>query len=262
MALPALAAASLTVAAAGTAFATDSVPEAKTSHQAAGAMDTTQWTRDGAQTASRSSAASRSAVAKARASAAAKAKSRAAAAGRAQTAKDAAARKAALGVISASDSTMSSYNTPEPKVAATAKTDAPTDDAPESSVGGGWVRPLIGGTYTSGYGYRWGRMHLGNDFATPVGTPLRAMNDAQVVAVGFYGGMGLRVQIRFDNGVEAVYAHMSRATVSVGDHLASGERLGFSGNTGNSTGPHLHLEIHINGEPTNPAPWLRAHGLI
>lgn len=281
VALPALAAASLTVAAAGTAVATDSVPDASASHDAktnhltvSTVKDTTQWTRDGSQVASRSSA-SRTAITKAKASAAAKAKARAAAAGKAKLAQDTAARKTALGAVDANDSAMTDFtqpteepSTPTPSATQSARSALATpsaasrDDERPAPTTRGWVRPLVGGTYTSGYGYRWGRMHNGNDFACPIGTPLRSMNDATVTAVGFYGGQGLRVNIRFENGTEAVYAHMSRASVSVGQRVAAGQRLGYSGNTGNSTGPHLHLEIHIGGQPINPQGWLAARGLI
>ncbi len=105
-------------------------------------------------------------------------------------------------------------------------------------------------------------MHKGDDFATSVGTPLWALHDATVVATGPYGGMGNRVELDFGNGLHAVYAHMSDITVQEGEHLGEGETLGYSGNTGHSTGPHLHLEIHLNGQPVDPAPWLRAHGIF
>ncbi|MDE9367128.1 M23 family metallopeptidase [Luteipulveratus sp. YIM 133132] len=269
VALPALAAASLTVAAAGTAFATDGGSQASSGHLTTGAADTTQWTRGQAQTASRSmsTVASSSAAAKARTAAAAKTRARIDAANKALTAKNFAARRAALGAIDSSNGTMTSYSAPAPKPAAKPAAPAPrvsrSAPAPQApSTSNGWVRPLSGGTYTSGFGSRWGRLHAGVDFATPIGTTLRAMNDGEITAVGYYGGQGLRVNIRFDNGTEAVYAHMSRATVSVGEHVSAGERLGLSGNTGNSTGPHLHLEIHIGGEPINPYPWLSARGLI
>lgn len=127
-----------------------------------------------------------------------------------------------------------------------------------------WTCPIAGcgGRFTSPFGGRWGAQHLGDDFATPIGTPLRALHDATVVATGFYGGMGNRVELDFGDGVHAVYAHMSRISVSVGERVSMGEVVGRSGNTGHSTGPHLHLEIHLGGTPVDPAPWLRAHGIF
>ena len=128
----------------------------------------------------------------------------------------------------------------------------------------GWTCAIAscGGNFTSPFGARWGRQHLGDDFSVPVGTRLRALNSATVVAAGAYGGMGNRVELDFGNGITGIYAHMSSISVSVGQKLSSGDSIGLSGNTGNSTGPHLHLEIHINGAPIDPAPWLRAHGIF
>lgn len=128
----------------------------------------------------------------------------------------------------------------------------------------GWTCAIAscGGNFTSPFGARWGREHLGDDFSVPVGTPLRSLNSATVVAAGVYGGMGNRVELDFGNGITGVYAHMSSISVSVGQTLSAGDSIGLSGNTGNSTGPHLHLEIHINGTPIDPAPWLRAHGIF
>jgi murein DD-endopeptidase MepM/ murein hydrolase activator NlpD len=125
-----------------------------------------------------------------------------------------------------------------------------------------WVLPIAGATFTSGYGWRWGRMHNGNDFATPVGTPLVAMSSGRVVAAGFEGGYGNKVEIEYWDGTVSLYAHMNSISVSVGQTVESGELVGSSGNTGHSTGPHLHLEIHPGGGgPIDPAPWLHEHGL-
>ncbi|MDQ2852926.1 MAG: M23 family metallopeptidase, partial [Actinomycetota bacterium] len=128
----------------------------------------------------------------------------------------------------------------------------------------GWVCAIsgCGGTFTSPFGSRWGTTHLGDDFSTPVGTPLHALNRATVTAAGMYGGMGNRVELDFGNGVSAVYAHMSSISVSPGQQLSAGQLIGLSGNTGHSTGPHLHLEIHLGSVPVDPAPWLRAHGIF
>ncbi|MBO1754214.1 M23 family metallopeptidase [Allobranchiibius sp. CTAmp26] len=127
-----------------------------------------------------------------------------------------------------------------------------------------WTCPIAGcaGRFTSPFGSRWGTQHLGDDFATPMGTPLHALHDSTVVATGFYAGMGNRVELDLGDGVLAVYAHMSRIDVTVGERVSMGEVVGRSGNTGHSTGPHLHLEIHLSGTPVDPAPWLRAHHIF
>ena len=125
-----------------------------------------------------------------------------------------------------------------------------------------WLMPIKGATFTSGYGWRWGRMHQGNDFGTPVGTPLHSMSSGTVVFAGAEGGYGNKVEIRYWDGTVSVYGHMDSISVRVGDTVAPGDIVGASGNTGHSTGPHLHLEIHPEGGAAiDPAPWLENHGL-
>ncbi len=119
-----------------------------------------------------------------------------------------------------------------------------------------------GGTFTSGFGSRWGTVHLGDDFATPIGTPLHALHSGTVVAVGYYYGMGNRVEIDYGNGIHSIFAHLSSFNAYVGQRVSAGQVVGYSGNTGHSTGPHVHVEIHVNGQPIDPAPWLRAHGIF
>lgn len=123
-----------------------------------------------------------------------------------------------------------------------------------------WVNPLAHPNLTSSFGYRWGRLHAGLDFGTPVGTPLRAMSSGTVVKAGPAQGYGLKIEIRYWNGVVSYYGHLSAITVKVGQKVAPGTLVGASGNTGHSTGPHLHLEIHPGGgDAIDPKPWLRAH---
>ena len=125
-----------------------------------------------------------------------------------------------------------------------------------------WVMPIAGATFTSGFGWRWGRMHQGDDFATPVGTPLAAMSTGTVTFAGPESGYGNKVEIEYWDGTVSYYAHMNSISVTVGQQVAPGDVVGTSGNTGHSTGPHLHLEIHPDGGgAVDPAPWLRDHGL-
>ena len=126
-----------------------------------------------------------------------------------------------------------------------------------------WVMPISGASMSSNFGWRWGRMHEGDDFAAPVGTDLVAMSTGEVVFAGVESGFGTIVKVRYWDGTESWYGHMSAVGVSVGDHVSPGDVVGQSGNTGHSTGPHLHLEIHPDGgDAVDPLPWLRAHGLL
>jgi murein DD-endopeptidase MepM/ murein hydrolase activator NlpD len=125
-----------------------------------------------------------------------------------------------------------------------------------------WMPAIAGAAFTSGYGWRWGRMHEGNDFATPVGTPVDAMSTGTVIFAGWEGGYGNKIEIEYWDGTVSVYGHLSVIQVSTGEQVKPGEVVGLSGNTGHSTGPHLHLEIHPGGGAAiDPAPWLRDHGL-
>ena len=121
----------------------------------------------------------------------------------------------------------------------------------------GWQLPVKSYVLTSGFGRRWGRLHAGEDFAIPTGTDLVSMSTGTVVFAGQESGYGTIVKIRYWDGTVSDYAHMSRFAVTAGEAVEPGEVVGQSGNTGESTGPHLHLEIHPNGAAAiDPLPWL------
>lgn len=123
-----------------------------------------------------------------------------------------------------------------------------------------WRLPITNPVKTSGFGYRWGRLHAGEDFAVPAGTPLASMSTGTVDFAGPISGYGILVRIRYWDGTISYYGHMARVSVKKGDSVQPGEIVGRSGNTGHSTGPHLHLEIHPNGgQAVNPQPWLARH---
>ena len=125
-----------------------------------------------------------------------------------------------------------------------------------------WQMPLKNAVETSGFGFRWGRLHAGEDFAAAVGTNLVAMSTGTVVFAGQESGYGNIVKIRYWDGTLTFYGHMSRLSVTDGESVDPGEVVGQSGNTGESTGPHLHLEIHPDGgDAVNPVPWLADHHL-
>lgn len=123
-----------------------------------------------------------------------------------------------------------------------------------------YVRPDVG-PLSSGFGMRWGRLHAGVDLAGPLGSPIRAVTGGTVVAADQEGGYGLCVRINHPDGTLTVYGHMSALIARAGQQVAAGDIVGLEGSTGHSTGPHLHFEIHVNGAPIDPIPWLAAHGI-
>jgi len=100
------------------------------------------------------------------------------------------------------------------------------------------------------------RFHSGVDFGTPLGTPILTVLDGVVVTVGPGGGYGNVVIIRHANNLSTVYAHLSKIYVKPGDFVKQGQIVALSGNTGVSTGPHLHFEVRENGKPVDPMPYL------
>lgn len=119
--------------------------------------------------------------------------------------------------------------------------------------------PVKGGfRYTSGFGTRWGRLHYGTDFAAAHGTPIHATADGVVSHAGWLAGYGQLVKIEHAFGIETRYAHMSRIRVKPGQRVSRGDRIGDMGNTGRSTGTHLHYEVRVNGNPINPMTYIKA----
>lgn len=112
--------------------------------------------------------------------------------------------------------------------------------------------------YTSGFGIRWGKPHEGTDLAAPVGTPIYATADGTVIFAGWSSGYGRLIKIRHEFGIETRYAHLNKIRISVGQRVSQGERIGDMGNSGRSTGPHLHYEVITSGKPVNPMTFLRA----
>jgi len=109
---------------------------------------------------------------------------------------------------------------------------------------------------TSYYGPRWGRVHEGLDFAAPMGSPIRAVSSGRVVYSGWATGYGYVVIIEHQKGLRTLYAHNSKLLVRSGESVGKGEVISRSGNTGNSTGPHLHFEVQVNGRPENPLDYI------
>jgi len=125
-----------------------------------------------------------------------------------------------------------------------------------------WVSPMPGAEITSCFGPRWGVMHAGVDLAAPENTPIHAVGAGTVVETGWaFSGYGISVVVDHGNGYLTHYAHMNKVAVKVGQKVAPGQRIGFEGSTGDSTGPHLHFEVHKGmWNQVDPGPWMRAHG--
>jgi LysM repeat protein len=123
--------------------------------------------------------------------------------------------------------------------------------------GSDWIWPARG-VFTSGYGWRWGRMHKGIDVANNVGTPIVATRQGTVTFSGWDdGGYGYLVKIAHEDGSVSVYGHNSRLLVREGDAVQQGQTISLMGSTGRSTGPHLHFEIRPPGQgAVNPLQFL------
>ncbi len=117
------------------------------------------------------------------------------------------------------------------------------------------------GRFTSGYGARWGAMHEGIDIADPIGTPVLAVMDGEVISAGGANGFGKWVRLRHDDGSISVYGHVHTIDVSVGQRVTAGEQIATIGNEGRSTGPHLHFEIRPGDSPVDPVDWFAEQGI-
>ncbi|MBE5841910.1 MAG: M23 family metallopeptidase [Butyrivibrio sp.] len=125
-----------------------------------------------------------------------------------------------------------------------------------------YIKPISGGRLTSGFGKRnrptrgASSFHKGVDWATPVGTAVVASSSGTVTRAGWGSGYGYCVYIRHPDGRETRYGHLSKVLVTVGQSVSQGQKIALSGNTGVSTGPHLHFEILVNGSQVNPLNYL------
>ncbi|MEZ4239397.1 MAG: M23 family metallopeptidase [Myxococcota bacterium] len=104
------------------------------------------------------------------------------------------------------------------------------------------------------------REHRGVDLEAPLGAPILAVQDGTVTFAGRSGGYGNLVIVDHGDGLQTRYAHCDRLDVAVGQQVRAGEAIAAVGQTGRATGPHLHLEVRLDGEPTDPIPWLRRTG--
>lgn len=125
-----------------------------------------------------------------------------------------------------------------------------------------YIKPLSGGSSSSGFGPRSAptagasTYHKGHDWSTPTGTSIVASSAGTVSKAGWGSGYGYVIYINHPDGRQTRYAHLSRVLVSAGDYVQQGQKIALSGNTGVSSGPHLHFELLINGVQVNPLPYL------
>ena len=130
-------------------------------------------------------------------------------------------------------------------------TTAPNTGSPSAS---GFIWPL-NGAVTSGFGYRWGRMHEGIDIDGYTGQPIVASKSGTVISAGDSGdGYGTKVVIDHGGGFTTLYAHMS--SIAASGSVSQGQVVGYVGCTGSCTGDHLHFEVRVNGTPQNPLSYL------
>lgn len=110
---------------------------------------------------------------------------------------------------------------------------------------------------SSGYGWRGDKFHYGIDIAAPLETAFCAAAGGRVTHAGYRGSYGIMIELDHGGGYFSRYAHASRAIVAVGQRVLAGQTIGYIGITGNTTGPHLHFEIHAGGEKVNPLEYLQ-----
>ena len=124
-----------------------------------------------------------------------------------------------------------------------------------------FVKPT-NGVFTSGFGYRWGALHAGIDLAAPIGTPIYAAADGVVTDAGPTAGFGAWVKIRHNDGTVTLYGHVNTWLVSPGQRVFAGDQIATVGNRGQSTGPHCHFSVLVNGtDYIDPLPWLAKRGI-
>ncbi len=127
-----------------------------------------------------------------------------------------------------------------------------TKKRPATVGSGDLINPCPAGYQSSGFGYRWGRLHRGVDLACAAGNNIYAADGGTVITAAFNYSYGYYIKIDHKNGMVTTYAHCSRLLVSEGDKVYKGENIALVGNTGNSTGAHCHFEVEVDGSLKNP----------
>lgn len=128
-----------------------------------------------------------------------------------------------------------------------------------------WVLPVEKFRLSAGFGRSgsmWSNLHTGQDFASPMGTPVRSVGEGRIIDASYDGPYGNRIKVQLTDGTVTWYCHLSAYKLRSG-YVEAGTVIGYVGSTGNSTGPHLHFEVHPSGgDAIDPLPWLRERGLL
>jgi murein DD-endopeptidase MepM/ murein hydrolase activator NlpD len=142
------------------------------------------------------------------------------------------------------------------KIRAAEAAAAGSDNGPSPAANPGGLQWPVVGPMTSPFGMRWGRLHPGIDIGVPSGTPVHAAAAGTVIYAGWESGYGNFVVIDHGGGIATAYGHNTSVAVTVGQHVDQGEVIAYSGSTGFSTGPHVHFEVRVNGNPVDPLGYL------
>lgn len=141
-------------------------------------------------------------------------------------------------------------------------TDRTSTSATADAAADVWRLPMTSYSLASApFGERAGTLDRGVDLMAPVGTALYASHAGTVTLARWYGGYGYTVIVDIGNGVQLVYGHASALTVAEGQHVASGQLVALTGNSGYSFAPHVHFEVRVNGASTDPSTYLLDHGV-
>jgi murein DD-endopeptidase MepM/ murein hydrolase activator NlpD len=163
------------------------------------------------------------------------------------------------GLARASASLAAAIRSAQARAAPPSSGGAAAGSSSSGSTGGvssrGFIWP-VSGAVTSGFGWRWGRMHEGIDIAAPSGTPIRAAAAGTVIYSGWMSGYGNLVVVDHGGGLATAYAHMSSIAAGSGSGVVQGQTLGYVGCTGHCFGDHLHFEVRQNGSPVDPMGYL------
>lgn len=124
-----------------------------------------------------------------------------------------------------------------------------------------YILPIGVSRMTTCFCMRWGEFHTGVDLAAPMLTPIYAAKAGVVKEAGEAPGFGNAVIITHDTRTETLYGHMEKVLVRKGERVRAGQLIALVGSRGVSTGPHLHFEVHIQGTPVDPVPWLARNGI-